>query len=74
MVTQHSNCGFRSKAVAIWHRLHHRARMRLIEYYPEAAGNVRTISSLNSSPERLFLIRSRPRSGRARDGALTTRR
>src|SRR5215208_4121183 len=49
-----SNRCFPSKAVAMWHRLDDRGRMRLVERYLEEAGNFDSIRSLDRSPRRLF--------------------
>jgi SAM-dependent methyltransferase len=49
-----SNRCFPSKAVAMWHRLDDRGRMRLVERYLEEAGNFDSIRSLDRSPRRMF--------------------
>jgi SAM-dependent methyltransferase len=54
VVITFSNRCFPSKAVAVWHQLDDRGRMRLVERYLEEAGNFRDIRSLDRSPRRLF--------------------
>jgi SAM-dependent methyltransferase len=49
-----SNRCFPSKAVAVWHRLDDRGRIRLVERYLEEAGNFDNIRSLDRSPRRVF--------------------
>jgi SAM-dependent methyltransferase len=49
-----SNRCFPTKAIAFWHQLDGRGRMRLVERYLREAGNWREIQSLDRSPRRLF--------------------
>jgi SAM-dependent methyltransferase len=49
-----SNRCFPSKAVAVWHRLDGRGRMRLVESYLQETGKFGNIQSLDRSPRRLF--------------------
>jgi SAM-dependent methyltransferase len=49
-----SNRCFPSKAVAVWHQLDDRGRMKLVERYLQEAGNFQNIRSLDRSPRRLF--------------------
>ncbi len=49
-----SNRCFPSKAVAVWHRLDDRDRMKLVERYLLEAGNFQNIRSLDRSPRRLY--------------------
>ncbi|HEX2098023.1 MAG TPA: hypothetical protein VHF46_03085, partial [Rubrobacteraceae bacterium] len=49
-----SNRCFPSKAVAVWHRLDGRGRMRLVETYLSDAGNFENVRSLDRSPRRIF--------------------
>ena len=50
---QRNRC-FPTKAVAVWHRLDDRGRMRLVERYLQDAGNFRNVRSLDRSPRRMF--------------------
>jgi hypothetical protein len=43
-----------AKAIAIWHQLDDRGRVRLVERYLEEAGNFRNVRSLDRSPRRRF--------------------
>jgi SAM-dependent methyltransferase len=54
LVISFSNRCFPSKAVAVWHRLDDRGRMRLVEGYLREAGNWDDIRSLDRSPRRMF--------------------
>jgi len=54
LVVSFSNRCFPTKAVAIWHQLDDRGRMRLVEQYLHAAGNWDEIRGLDRSPRRLF--------------------
>ncbi len=53
MITFSNRC-FPTKAVAVWHRLDDRDRMKLVERYLQEAGNFQNIRSLDHSPRRLF--------------------
>ena len=53
-IVSFSNRCFPTKAVAIWHRLDDRGRMRLVEGYLRAAGNFGNVLSLDRSPRRPF--------------------
>jgi len=53
-IVSFSNRCFPTKAVAIWHRLDDRGRMRLVEGYLRAAGNFGNVLSLDCSPRRPF--------------------
>ena len=53
-IVSFSNRCFPTKAVAIWHRLDDRGRMRLVEGYLRAAGNFGNVRSLDRSPRRPF--------------------
>ena len=54
LVVSFSDRCFPTKAIAIWHRLDGRGRMRLVEGYLEEAGNFADIQSLDRSPRRMF--------------------
>jgi SAM-dependent methyltransferase len=54
VVITFSNRCFPTKAVAFWHQLDDRGRMRLVERYLGEAGNWKDIRSLDRSPRRLF--------------------
>ena len=54
VVITFSNRCFPTKAVAVWHQLDDRDRMKLVERYLQEAGNFRNIRSLDRSPGRLF--------------------
>ena len=54
LVVSFSNRCFPTKAVAIWHRLDDRGRMRLVEQYLHVAGNWGGIRGLDRSPRRLL--------------------
>ena len=54
VVITFSNRCFPTKAVAVWHRLDDRGRMRLVERYLRDAENFRNIRSLDRSPRRIF--------------------
>jgi SAM-dependent methyltransferase len=54
VVITFSNRCFPTKAIAVWHQLDGRARMRLIESYLKDAGNFQNIRGLDRSPRRLF--------------------
>ena len=49
-----SNRCFPTKAIAFWHQLDDRGRMRLLERYLREAGNFESVRSLDRSPRRLF--------------------
>lgn len=49
-----SNRCFPTKAIAFWHQLDYRGRMRLVESYLREAGNFDNIRGLDRSPRRLF--------------------
>jgi hypothetical protein len=53
MEKQRNRC-FPTKAVAVWHRLDDRGRMRLVERYLQDAGNLQNIRSLDRSPRPMF--------------------
>jgi SAM-dependent methyltransferase len=54
VVITFSNRCFPTKAVAVWHRLDDRGRMRLVERYLQDAGNLQNIRSLDRSPQPMF--------------------
>ena len=54
VVITFSNRCFPTKAVAVWHQLDDRDRMKLVERYLQEAGNFQNIRSLDRSPRRLF--------------------
>ena len=54
VVITFSNRCFPTKAVAVWHQLDDRDRMKLVERYLKEAGNFRNIRSLDRSLGRLF--------------------
>lgn len=54
LVVTFSNRCFPSKAVAVWHGLDDRGRVRLVEGYMEEAGNFAAIRSLDRGPRRPF--------------------
>jgi ubiquinone/menaquinone biosynthesis C-methylase UbiE len=54
IIISFSNRCFPSKAVAIWHRLDDKGRMRLVERYLREAGNFENVRGLDRSPRRLF--------------------
>jgi SAM-dependent methyltransferase len=54
VVITYSNRCFPTKAVAVWHQLDDRDRMKLVERYLHKAGNFQNIRSLDRSPPRLF--------------------
>jgi SAM-dependent methyltransferase len=54
IVITFSNRCFPTKAVAVWHQLDDRDRMKLVERYLQEAGNFQNIRSLDRSPRRLF--------------------
>jgi SAM-dependent methyltransferase len=49
-----SNRCFPTKAIAFWHQLDDRGRMRLVERYLREAGNFESVRGLDRSPRRLF--------------------
>lgn len=54
VVITFSNRCFPTKAVAVWHQLDDRDRMKLVERYLKEAGNFRNIRSLDRSLGRLY--------------------
>jgi SAM-dependent methyltransferase len=54
VVITFSNRCFPSKAVAVWHRLDDRGRVRLVERYLREAGNFQNVRGLDRSPRRVF--------------------
>lgn len=54
LIITFSNRCFPTKAVAIWHRLDDRGRLRLVEEYLREAGNFDDIRGLDRSPRRTF--------------------
>ena len=54
VVITFSNRCFPSKAVAVWHRLDDRGRVRLVERYLREAGNFENIRGLDCNPRRHF--------------------
>src|SRR4028119_772526 len=53
MEKQRNRC-FPTKAVAVWHKLDDRGRMRLVEGYLREAGSFGNVRSLDRSPRRMF--------------------
>jgi SAM-dependent methyltransferase len=49
-----SNRCFPTKAIAFWHQLDDRGRMRLVERYLRETGNFESVRGLDRSPRRLF--------------------
>ncbi len=45
---------FPTKAVAVWHQLDDRGRMRLVKGYLREAGSFGNVRSLDRSPRRMF--------------------
>src|SRR5215213_7284144 len=54
LIISFSNRCFPAKAVAVWHQLDDRGRVRLVERYLQEAGNFENIRGLDRSPRRLF--------------------
>lgn len=54
LIISFSNRCFPTKAIAFWHQLDDRGRMRLVERYLREAENWRDVHSLDRSPRRLF--------------------
>jgi SAM-dependent methyltransferase len=54
VVITFSNRCFPTKAIAFWHQLDDRGRMRLVERYLREAANFEDVRSLDRSPRRLF--------------------
>src|SRR5215212_4716194 len=54
LVISFSNRCFPTKAIAVWHQLDDRGRVRLVERYLQEAGNFENIRGLDRSPRRLF--------------------
>ena len=54
LIISFSNRCFPAKAVAVWHQLDDRGRVRLVELYLQEAGNFENIRGLDRSPRRLF--------------------
>jgi SAM-dependent methyltransferase len=54
LIISFSNRCFPTKAIAVWHQLDDRGRMRLVERYLHEAGTFDNIRSLDRSPRRLF--------------------
>ena len=54
LIISFSNRCFPTKAIAVWHQLDDRGRMRLVERYLEEAGNWSDVHSFDRSPRRLF--------------------
>ena len=54
LIISFSNRCFPTKAIAVWHQLDDRGRVRLIERYFQEAGNFENIRGLDRSPRRLF--------------------
>jgi SAM-dependent methyltransferase len=54
LIISFSNRCFPTKAIAVWHQLDDRGRVRLVERYLQEAGNFENIRGLDRSPGRLF--------------------
>jgi SAM-dependent methyltransferase len=54
LIISFSNRCFPTKAIAVWHQLDDRGRVRLVERYLQEAGNFENIRGLDRSPRRLF--------------------
>src|ERR687897_2922663 len=54
LIISFSNRCFPTKAVAVWHQLDDRGRVRLVQRYLQEAGNFENFRVLDRSPRRLF--------------------